>query len=448
MTQDTDRSPEVPAYDEEAATPGPHTPGPVPPPRAGGPVPRYGPYESNPEWDNPYEQLAGLDDRAVDTFLQQDADAFDQFETGKAPARRASPAAPSRRRARGRGPLRRAFRTLHWGAKIVVGVLVLACFLALGDRWAVLYAENRAEDALKEKMDLSAAPEVDIDGFPFLTQVAARRLDTVHLTVPDVAAGRVSLAEVSATGHDVRISGEGLTGIDGADFGGVDGEVRLSFDDLGRELGASQVTFTGKGTDRVLARGTLPVAGHELVLRADAVIRREGDRGVTTEVTGMRLDIGDLATFRPGTGPDDGLHLTPSSLEALAGETRKAKALLSVPAIVHALGVPDSQIRAALANDQKLADLLGTPAVVDDLLAVNLVDLAAAHPDVLRRLGIDPGLLDALLGLTRPQLADRLTLGFTLPELPGEGDVRLRDVGVEPDGILVRLEGTGMRFGK
>ncbi|MCX5461743.1 MULTISPECIES: DUF2993 domain-containing protein [Streptomyces] len=433
MTQDTDRSPEAPAPTDAPATP----------------APRYGPYDSNPEWDNPYEQLAGLDDRAVDTFLQKDPDAFDTFETGETPAYEPPPPAPSRRRRpRGRGPFRRALGHLSRGAKITVGVLVLAAFLTLGDRWAVLYAENKAGESLKNSMNLTAAPEVDIDGFPFLTQVAARRLDTVHLTVPDVAAGRVSLAEVSATGHDVRISGEGLTGVDGADIGGVDGEVRLSFDDLGRELGASQVTFTGKGTDRVLARGTLPVAGHELALRADASIRRDGDRGVSTEVTGMRLDIGDLAVFRPGTGPNDGLHLTPSSLKKLTDETTKAKALLSVPAIVHALGVPDSQIRAALDNDRKLADLLGTPAVVDDLLAVNLVDLAAAHPDVLRRLGIDPNLLDALTGLTRPQLADRLTLGFTLPELPGEGDVRLRDVRVEPDGILVRLEGTGVSFGK
>ncbi|WP_436738063.1 LmeA family phospholipid-binding protein [Streptomyces sp. BBFR102] len=428
MAKENDRSPQAPDPADEPATP----------------APRYGPYASNPEWDNPYEQLAGLDDRAVDTFLQEEPDALDAFETGEGPACAPPPAAAPRRRPRGRGPVRSAFHTLHWGAKITVGVLVLAAFLALGDRWAVLYAENKAEESLKESMNLAAAPEVDIDGFPFLTQVAARRLDTVHLTVPDVAAGRVSLAEVSATGHDVRISGEGLTGFDGADIGGVDGEVRLSFDDLGRELGASQVTFTGKGDDRVLARGTLPVAGHELALRANALIRREGDRGVTTEVTGARLDIGDLAVFRPGAG----LHLTPSSLEKLADETAKAKALLSVPAIVHALGVPDSRIRAALADDRRLADLLGTPAVVDDLLAVNLVDLAAAHPDVLSRLGIDPNLLDALADLTRPQLADRLTLGFTLPELPAEGDVRLRDVRVEPDGILVRLAGTGVRFGK
>ncbi|MCK2142036.1 DUF2993 domain-containing protein, partial [Streptomyces sp. WAC00276] len=257
MTQDTDRSPEAPAPTEAPATP----------------APRYGPYDSNPEWDNPYEQLAGLDDRAVDTFLQKDPDAFDAFETGEPPAYEPPPATPPRRRRpRGRSPFRRALGHLSWGAKITVGILVLAAFLTLGDRWAVLYAENEAEESLKQSMDLTAAPEVDIDGFPFLTQVAARRLDTVHLTVPDVAAGRVSLAEVSATGHDVRISGEGLTGIDGADIGGVDGEVRLSFDDLGRELGASQVTFTGKGTDRVLARGTLPVAGHELALRADASI--------------------------------------------------------------------------------------------------------------------------------------------------------------------------------
>ncbi|MFD6827955.1 hypothetical protein CH313_20010 [Streptomyces sp. TSRI0384-2] len=441
MTQDTDRSPQVQAYDEEPPTAGRQTPGP--------PGPRYGPYGANPEWDNPYEQLAGLDDRAADTFLQREPDAFDAFETGGTPEYQAPPTAPgSRRRARGRGPARRAFGTLGRGARVAAGVLVVAALLTLVDRWAVLYAENKAEESLKRSMNLAAAPEVDIDGFPFLTQAAARRLDTVHLTVPDVAAGRVSLAEVSATGHDVRMSGEGLTGVDGADIGGIDGEVRLSFDDLGRELGASQVTFTGKGTDRVLARGTLPVAGRELALRADALIRRDGDRGVATEVTGMRVDIGDLATFRPGTGPGDGLHLTSSGLEKLADRSARAKALFSVPSIVHALGVPDSRIRAALADDRELADLLGTPAVVEDLLAVNLVDLAAAHPDVLRRLGVDPGLLDALTDLTRPQLADRLTLGFTLPELPGEGDVRLRDVRVEPDGIVVRLTGAGMRVGK
>src|SRR5690606_27817413 len=141
----------------------------------------------------------------------------------------------------------------------------------------------------------------EIEGFPFLTQAFDDKLDRVRVTVPDVAADRVSLAQVTAVAHDVTLRG-GVTSFRGADIDTMDGEVLLSFEDLNRELGASQVTFTGRGGDRVVARGTLPVAGHDLKVAADARIRRSGDRGISTSIGGMRLDIGDLATYRPGTG--------------------------------------------------------------------------------------------------------------------------------------------------
>ncbi|MBT2675447.1 DUF2993 domain-containing protein, partial [Streptomyces sp. ISL-14] len=57
-----------------------------------------------------------------------------------------------------------------------------------------------------------------------------------------------------------------------------------------------------------------------------------------------------------------------------------------------------------------------------------------------------PALLDALPRLTRPVLADQLSLGFRLPE-PPSGALRLRDVRVEEDGIRVRLEGAGLAVG-
>ncbi|WP_369194724.1 LmeA family phospholipid-binding protein [Streptomyces djakartensis] len=388
---------------------------------------------------NPYEELAALDDGPLEVTP------LEEF-LPEAPEEGAEDAwAPPDHRRGGRRRKNR-FAGLPLAVKAVVGLVVVAAFAALADRWALLYAEHRAADTLEDRLDLAAAPEVEIGGFPFLTQVAGERLDSVKVTVPDVAADRVSLAKVSATAHDIRLDTDGLTSVRGARVPRFDGEVQLSFADLNRELGASQVVFTGEGRDRVRAEGTLPVAGHDLRLHAEARIRRQGERGIATEIGKMRLDIGDLATYRPGTGPAQGLHLTSKGSADLARETRKAKALLSVPALAQRLGVPGATVREALADDGRLTELTGSPRFARQVQRLNLVDLALDNPQVLRRLGLDPNLLDALTGLTRPVLAERLSLAFELPE-PERGNVRLQEVRVEKDGIRVRVSGSGVSVG-
>jgi hypothetical protein len=403
--------------------------------------PHHLPHDPSEQPRNPYEELGALDDgpleeTPLEDFLGEGAVRRDEQEPEWSP--------PGHRRGGRRRKNR--FAGLPLAMKAVVGLVVLTAFVALADRWALLYAEHRAADTLKDRLDLAAAPEVEIGGFPFLTQLAEKRLESVEVTVPDVAADRVSLAKVSATAHDIRLDADGLTSVRGAHVPRFDGDVLLSFEDLNRELGASQVRFTGEGRDRVRARGTLPVAGHDLRLRAEARIQRQGERGITTEIGGMRLDIGDLATYRPGTRPSEGLHLTPKGTADLARETRKAKALLSVPAIVQRMGVPEATVREALADDGKLTELTGSPKFARQAERLNLIDLALDNPQVLRRLGLDPGLLDELSGLTRPVLADRLSLAFELPK-PEQGDVRLDDVRVEEDGIRVRLSGSGLTVG-
>ncbi|MFH8490871.1 DUF2993 domain-containing protein [Streptomyces longisporoflavus] len=405
---------------------------------------------------NPYDELAALaTPNPLEEFLHEANDEDAEGAEGAADKSDAPWQPPNHRRgnrartrARTRRGRRNRFAGLPLAAKAVVALVVLAAFLALGDRWALLYAEHEAADKLKESMHLSAAPEVDIEGFPFLTQVLDKRVDKVKVTVPDVAADRISLAQVSATGTDVRITGDGPTDIKGALISEMNGEVLLSFDDLNRELGASQVTFTGRGSNQVLARGTLPVAGHDLKLRADARIERNGDRGISTDIGRMSLQIGDLATYRPGTRESEGLHLSQASADRLAKETAKAKALLSVPSIVKRLGVSDSVVSGALKSDTKLNELVGSPRFVNDVMGLNLIDVAMGHPELLKKLGLDPALLKGLSELTRPVLADRLTLAFRLPKLPGDGHVWLKDVNVQKDGIRVRLTGTGLSIGK
>ncbi|MEU5901501.1 MULTISPECIES: DUF2993 domain-containing protein [Streptomyces] len=391
------------------------------------------------DYSNPYDELAALAPNPLEDFLHEEKSDGDTAEAEK-------PWTPPNHR---RGSRRRnRFAGLPLAAKALVAVLVAAAFLALGDRWALLYAEHEAAEKLKDQMNLSAAPEVDIEGFPFLTQVLDKRVDKVKVTVPDVAADRISLAKVSATATNVTINGDGPTSIKGASIGEMNGEVLLSFDDLNRELGASQVTFTGRGKDEVLARGTLPVAGHDLKVRADARIQRNGDRGISTDIGGMSLQLGDLATYRPGTREKEGLHLSRKSADRVAEETSKAKALLSVPAIVERLGVPRGVVREALKSDAKLNDLTGSPRFVNDVMGLNLIDVAMGHPELLKKLGLDPALLNGLSQLTRPVLADRLTLAFRLPKLPGAGTVALRDVTVEKEGIRVRIAGSGIGVGQ
>ncbi|MER6306753.1 LmeA family phospholipid-binding protein [Streptomyces sp. NPDC001657] len=349
---------------------------------------------------------------------------------------------PNHRRAK-RGISR--FAAVPITVKLLVAVLVCTAFLTLFDRFAVLYAQNKTAEKLKSALHLNATPEVDIQGFPFLTQVLDKRVDQVKVTIPDLAADRVSLAKFEATAHDVRLDGDLPSSVKGATIGSMHGDVLLAFDDMNRELGASQVKFSELGHDSVRAVGQLPIAGHELRVRAEARIRRAGDRGVSTDISRMRLDIGDVAVYRPGTGKADGLRLTRKAAAELSREAAKAKAMLSIPAIAERIGIPKQYLDEALRSDDKLHQLTGSPRFVHQLMKVNLVDVVMDHPWLLQKVGIDPKILGALSGLTKPQLADRLSLSFQLPKTPG--DVRLRNISVERDGIRAELSGTDLPFG-
>ncbi|MFD8376846.1 DUF2993 domain-containing protein [Streptomyces sp. NPDC059688] len=396
------------------------------------------PAERVPLGRNPYDELASLADDPPDDLLAGDTTGTRRDDDSEEPWAPPNHRRGSRRRNRATG-LPTIVRFLAW-------TLTLACLVTLADRWALLYAEHKASERLKDELDLAAAPEVRIAGFPFLTQLAARRLDSVQVTVPDIPAQRVTLTQVTADADDIRIDGDGPTAVRGALVRRMHGRVLLSFADMNRELGASQVAFTAHGPGGVRARGSLRIGGRDLRVRADTRIRRDGDRGIAASVDGMRLDIGDLATYRPGTGPSEGLHLTRASARRLTREAEKIKAFLSIPEIVHRLGVPDGAVRAALHDEDRLHRLTGAPRFLHRLTRVNLVDAALAHPRLLERLGLDLSLLTALTKLTRPQIADRFSFAFRLPKPPA-GDLRLQRVSVGKEGIRADVSASGLLLG-
>ncbi|KUJ65384.1 hypothetical protein ACZ90_49165 [Streptomyces albus subsp. albus] len=345
-----------------------------------------------------------------------------------------------RRRKRGR---RRPLPRLSLLLKLVIAASACTVILVLADRCAVMYAEREAGQRVQRQLGLAAAPEVDIRGFPFLTQVLAGHLDRVDVSIPDVAADRVSLARVRASARDIRLKGSLPDSIKGAVVGRLNGEVLLSFDDLNRELGASQVKFSPLGSDSVRARGNLSVGGRQLRVRAEARILRDGGRGISTQVGQMRLDMPGVATYQPG--PHAGLRLHRAAAERISRDAGQAKAMLSVPSLAKRLGVPRRAVDEALKDDDRLHEITDSPRFVHQLTRVNLVDLVTAHPWLLDRIGVDSKVAGALTRLKPPELAEKLALSFRLPKQAS--DLWLRNITVERDGIRADLSGVDVVVG-
>ncbi|WP_449477373.1 LmeA family phospholipid-binding protein [Streptomyces abikoensis] len=344
-----------------------------------------------------------------------------------------------RRRRRSRSPFAAVPRAL----KLLIAALLCGGILVLADRCAQMYAEKKAQQKLQQELHLAAAPQVDIHGFPFLTQVLEKRLQRVDVTVPHVAAERVSLAEVRASARDIRLTGSLPNAVRGAVVGDLDGEVRLSFDDMNRELAASQVRFSRRDDHAIGADGKLTIAGQELRVRAQARLQLSGRQSLSTNVDDMSLDLPGIATYRPGKGR--GLTLHHETAERISRDAARAKALLSVPALAERLGVSRADVATALRSEEELHRLTGAPRFVEALTRVNLVDAAVDHPWLLKKLGIDPHLITALTSMRLPEFTDRLAYSFSLPK--EARNLRLRDVRVEKDGIRASLEGVELPVG-
>ncbi len=394
-------------------------------------------------YSNPYEELAELadpydpDDPLGLGLKADDEDGADGEGTGD------EPWTPPNHRRRSRRA-RNRFAAVPIAAKLVIGALVATALLLLADRCAVMYAEKKAEEQLQKKMGLATAPNVTIHGFPFLTQVWDKHLDRVDVTVPDVAADRVSLAEVSARAEDITLTGDLPSSIHGAVAGQMKGDVLLAFEDLNRELGASQVKFRATGPESVRADGKLPVAGQQVTMHAMAKIRRDGDRGISTSVSGMRLDMPGVATYRPGR--DEGLRLHRKTAERISRDAEKAKALLTVGSVARQLGVEPESAGRSLPENERVERITKSPKFIPALMKVNFVDLVAEHPQLVKKLGINPAVASALTKLKVPELSEKLSLSFQMPK-KAKG-IHIQNIHVKPEGIVADLVGTELHLGK
>jgi hypothetical protein len=108
--------------------------------------------------------------------------------------------------------VRRRRRRWPW-----ITLLVIVLVLVGGDRAANAYAENQMASQVQSSLALSGKPNVTIQGFPFLTQVAARTFNTVDVNASNEtagAAGQLEIASLTATLHGMHIHGTNSATVD------------------------------------------------------------------------------------------------------------------------------------------------------------------------------------------------------------------------------------------
>ena len=94
-------------------------------------------------------------------------------------------------------PRRQRRRGRRW-TMVVFGVIVVLILLVIGDRVALAVAENDMAGQFVSN-GLPVKPSVTIEGFPFLTQLAARDFRKVDIAASNIPAGPVTITSASGT---------------------------------------------------------------------------------------------------------------------------------------------------------------------------------------------------------------------------------------------------------
>ena len=166
----------------------------------------------------------------------------------------------------------------------VVFLLVIAGAAVAADRVAEHLAAGEAESRLARHGVADA--QVDVGGFPFLTQLAARDFGEVHVTGSSLDVSGGQARDVSMTGRDVTAPAGGDVTV-----GRLDGVGLVTYDEVVARSGLPDVTIEPSDQpDRVRLRGSVVVLGETIDVVADSAVRARGDR---VQVTPRDFELAD-----------------------------------------------------------------------------------------------------------------------------------------------------------
>jgi hypothetical protein len=162
-------------------------------------------------------------------------------------------------------------RRRRWPLILIIVLVVLAALLVVADRVAVHFADNEFATQI-QKQGFSSKPDVSIQGFPFLTQLAARDFKDVHITANGEKAGPVTIDDINATMKDIRLN----SGFNSGTVASIDGTGLITFGSLAKAgssavgVGDLKISKAGKNEAKITANvaGLFTGSGVARVTRA------------------------------------------------------------------------------------------------------------------------------------------------------------------------------------
>ena len=177
---------------------------------------------------------------------------------------------------------------------------MIVVVLVVGDRAANAYTENQMASQVQSSLGLSGKPHVTIQGFPFLTQLAARDFRTVDVNASNetikassAGSGLLEIASLTATLHGMHIHG-----LNSATIDQFNASALITFTALGNVGGIPQgITLSADGPNQIKADISLgPLSD-----TATAQVTRTGPNQINVKVIrfgGIPADaLGNLVNF-------------------------------------------------------------------------------------------------------------------------------------------------------
>jgi len=179
---------------------------------------------------------------------------------------------------------------------LLITVLVLLGLLVAADRVGVVVAEDQVAAQVARQGQLAGEPDVDITGFPFLTQAVEGRYSDVRLglTAADLGLPEGGSAEVSLQGVQVPLSDVVGGEVSAIPVERVDGRASLTYALVASQIDGD-VELTREG-DGVRVTRTVEVLGQSIRLTAAGTVALDGQDLVidVQQASGAGIDVPDF----------------------------------------------------------------------------------------------------------------------------------------------------------
>nr|WP_239521376.1 DUF2993 domain-containing protein [Blastococcus saxobsidens] len=161
------------------------------------------------------------------------------------------------------------------------------------DRVAVVVAEGQVALQLADQGGLAGEPDIDIRGFPFLTQAVGGRYDDVRISLTAEQLGRPegTEADIALRGVSLPLSSVLSGEVREVPVDSIDGTATLSYELLAGELGGN-TTLAPEGNGLRITR-TVEILGYSLPLTAAGTVSVDGDELVidVERASGAGVDV-------------------------------------------------------------------------------------------------------------------------------------------------------------